>query len=100
MGVRDPMKEPAFGIVSAALSWARGADFRDLEGDTFLSDGDLVRTLRMTIQLLRQTERAYADDDHLVNVLRKARNRINRGVVDAERQLRQSTELAEDGPNP
>ncbi|MHC4600123.1 MAG: DEAD/DEAH box helicase, partial [Planctomycetota bacterium] len=96
LGIRDPMKEPVFSLVSACLAWARGAAFRDLEQDTFLSDGDLVRTLRMTIQLLRQTERAYADDDHLVNVLRKARERINRGVVDAERQLRQGAGLAEE----
>jgi superfamily II RNA helicase len=93
LGVHDPMKEPAFGIAAAALSWARGAEFRDLEYDTGSSDGDLVRTFRMTLQLLRQVEHAYPDDDHLVRLLRDARQRMNRGVVDAERQLRQGADL-------
>jgi superfamily II RNA helicase len=96
MGVRETMKEPAFGLVSAALSWARGAEFRELEEDTNISDGDLVRNLRMTIQLLRQTEHAYADDDHLTRQLRLARGKINRDVVDAEKQLRQGVDLDEE----
>jgi superfamily II RNA helicase len=93
MGVRGLMGDPVFDIASAALSWAKGASFRDLEKDTTLSDGDLVRNFRMAIQLLRQVERAFPDDDHLVHVLRDAGKRMNRDVVDAERQLRQSSEL-------
>ncbi|MHC5038129.1 MAG: DEAD/DEAH box helicase [Planctomycetota bacterium] len=89
MGIHDLMKAPAFGIAQAALAWARGATFRDLERETSLSDGDLVRTFRMTIQLLRQVEHVFRDDDPLVHALRNARDRINRGVVDAEKQLRQ-----------
>ncbi len=93
MGVRDLIKEPAFAVAATALSWARGAKFEDLEKDTSASEGDLVRVFRMTIQLLRAVERAWPEDEHLVSVLRTATKRINRGVVDAEKQLRQGTEL-------
>ena len=74
---------------------AHGAEFDNLEKDTTASEGDIVRGLRMTNQLLREAERAFGDDDHLVEVLRSARKKINRDEVDAERQLRQGTRLDE-----
>ncbi len=99
-GVKEPMKAPAFGILAAALSWVRGVPFRELELDTTASDGDLVRAFRMAIQLLRQTERAFPDDEHLAGVLKKARDKMNRDVVDAEKQLRQGAAIeAEDRGN-
>ncbi|MCU0723140.1 MAG: DEAD/DEAH box helicase [Planctomycetes bacterium] len=94
-GVREPLKLPGFGIAAAAHAWALGADFRELEKWISASDGDVVRSLRMANQLLRQAERAFHDDDHLVPLLRDARRRIDRDEVDAERQLRQGAGLVE-----
>jgi superfamily II RNA helicase len=88
-------KDLDFRMSSAAFAWSRGCDFEDFENYTTLSDGDLVRYLRIAIQLEKQTMRALADYPHFVNdpflgeKLKQAAARMNRDVVDAEKLLRQ-----------
>ncbi len=67
--------------------WAEGAEFDEILDHTTLAAGDLVRVLRMSIQLLRQTAHSLPKSDPCVSVLHEARNRIDRDVVDAKRQL-------------
>jgi superfamily II RNA helicase len=86
--LEDPTKEPDFRLQSAVASWAGGGTWDELEAHTGASDGDLVRHFRLAIQLLRTTYHGVAADDPARPRLRGAVARLNRGVVDAERQLR------------
>ena len=49
-------------------------------------EGDIIRVLRMTIQLLR-TLKNNLEDSLIVDKIREAISLINRGVVDAQAQL-------------
>ncbi len=75
-------------LSSAMLAWSQGCEFDELQKYTNLSDGDLVRTFRSAIDLLRQTRRASVDHPALRDKLLRCIMKINRDVVDAERQLR------------
>jgi superfamily II RNA helicase len=86
-GVSARTRPPDFGIAGPVQRFAEGADFDDLLGRTSLAAGDLVRVLRMTIQMLRQAAHALPADDPCVQHLEEARARIDRDVVDARRQL-------------
>jgi superfamily II RNA helicase len=84
----DRTKPLEFKLAGAAYAWARGCDWKDLEAHTAASDGDLVRFFRLALQLIRNTRHALDPQDPLRDRLRGAERRINRDVVDAERQLR------------
>ena len=86
-GIRAPTRGPDFGMAGAVQRWADGMDFDDVLDHTSLAGGDLVRLLRMTIQLLRQTAHALPPGDPCIEVLHAARHAIDRDVVDARRQL-------------
>jgi superfamily II RNA helicase len=87
LGVRDPVRPPDFGVAGVVERWAEGEAFEEVAARTSLAAGDLVRLLRMTIQLLRQAEHALPAGDPVAKVLGDARARIDRDVVDARRQL-------------
>jgi len=91
VGVADPVRKLEFRLAAAVNAWSRGADFADLLTYTAAAEGDIIRTLRMTIQVLRQVRKA-TDDEALRPKLRDAERAINRGAVDAERQLRAGCE--------
>ncbi len=87
-GIFNRVKPPDFGLSLAAFYWSRGADFEDLTEVCSTDQGDLVRTFRMTIQLLRQLREGRGVSPGLRSTVDEAVSRMNRGVVDAERQLR------------
>ncbi len=87
LGVRDVTRGPDFGIAGPVQRWAEGAAFEEVLDHTTLAAGDLVRILRMSIQLLRQAAHALPKGDPCVVVLHEAKARIDRDVVDAKRQL-------------
>jgi superfamily II RNA helicase len=80
-------KAPEFDLNAVALAWAKGASFEDLRRLTSVSEGDLVRTFRMALQLMRQLRRVLAHDDPLRAKLLDAAALVDRDVVDARRQL-------------
>ena len=86
--LEDRTKELDFRLASAIHAWAKGAEWGALEAHTGASDGDMVRFVRLTIQLMRNTSYALPKEDPLRDRLHGAVRRINRDVVDAERQLR------------
>jgi superfamily II RNA helicase len=76
-------------LTSAVYAWSKeNCGFEDLAKYTDASEGDLVRAFRMTIDLLRQTQRAIAGHNALRERLESSIKKMNRGVVDAEKQLR------------
>jgi len=80
-------KRPDFSLNSVVLAWVGGAGFEDLRRLTSASEGDLVRTLRMALQLMRQLRRVLPHDHPIRNKLAAAADRMDRDVVDARRQL-------------
>ncbi len=75
-------------LCTAMLAWSRGCDFDRLEKYARLDAGDFVRSFRLVIDQLRQIRRAMAGHTTLVDKLNRCIAKINRDVVDAERQLR------------
>jgi superfamily II RNA helicase len=94
--LEDRVKPLEFKLAGAVDAWARGCAWADLEAHTGASDGDLVRFFRLALQLLRNTYHALPREESLRAKLRGAAERLNRDVVDAERQLRLGTQ----GPAP
>lgn len=85
----EPVAPPPHPQLGGALEvWMKGAAFDKAVSAGELDEGELVRYLRMIIQLLRQLAQAPHTSDRLRAVARDARMLIDRGVVDAERQLR------------
>ena len=64
-----------------------GASFAEVTERCPIDEGELVRAFRMCIQVLREIHDAPGAES-LQDKAREAISRINRGVVDAERQLR------------
>jgi superfamily II RNA helicase len=99
--LEDRTKSLEFKLGSAVHAWAKGCDWAALEAHTGASDGDLVRFFRLALQLLRNTMHALPAEDPLRHRLRGAVRRMDRDVVDAERQLRlASQEEAPPAPAP
>jgi superfamily II RNA helicase len=66
------------GLVAA---WARGTPWRDLIANTSLDEGDVVRVLRRTVDLLAQIPYCEAISERLRSNARKALKAINRFPV-------------------
>jgi superfamily II RNA helicase len=66
----------------------RGEEFEKILRLTTADEGELVRYLRMVIQLLRELLNAPHVSEKIRANARKARKLINRDIVDAEKQLR------------
>ncbi|MDP3723002.1 MAG: DEAD/DEAH box helicase [Candidatus Omnitrophota bacterium] len=81
-------KAPVFHLTHALDAWMSNAPFERLARLCGADEGEIVRYFRMTIQLLRQLAENPAGDAALRAVADKAWRRINRGVIDAEAQLR------------
>ncbi|MCA8947894.1 MAG: DEAD/DEAH box helicase [Planctomycetes bacterium] len=86
-GVAHPIKEPDWGIAPAVDSWSRGGSIEDLERLAHSDAGDVVRTLRMAIQMMRQVRLAVGRGEALGARLDEAVVAINRDAVDAKRQF-------------
>jgi superfamily II RNA helicase len=84
-GILQTINEPDFSYASAVLAWAKGCSLNDLLAYG-VPEGDVVRALRMTVQLLR-TLRDALPDPELADRMRAAVELVNRDVVDAQAQL-------------
>ena len=81
------VKAPDWGLTEAAAAWIDGAPFEEVEELSDATPGDVVRNLRMAVQLMRQVRRAIDPDWDLRERLADAMEAIHRDVVDARRQL-------------
>ncbi|HEB52418.1 MAG TPA: DEAD/DEAH box helicase [bacterium] len=86
-GIQNPIKEPDWGIAPAVDCWSRGGDIEDLERLSHGDAGDVVRTLRMAIQMMRQVAQQVGKRESLAARLEEAIVAINRDAVDAKRQF-------------
>jgi superfamily II RNA helicase len=90
IGIRELTPRLDFSLSGMVRAWVRGEDFETLERMTGLDEGEIVRNLRRTMQLLREIRSAARGRSDLAKRLSSAITAINRDVVDAERQLRVS----------
>ena len=72
---------------AAVDCWSRGGTVDDLERLAHTDAGDVVRTLRMAIQMMRQVRMTVGKGEALGARLEEASVAINRDVVDAKRQF-------------
>ena len=86
-GIPNPMRQADWGLTRPLMDWMRGASLEELEERMDTGAGDFVRTLRMTVQLLRNTRRSVDKSWDLHERLGEAIEMINRGEVDAAHQL-------------
>jgi superfamily II RNA helicase len=83
--VEPPIRELDFSLAAPVYSWANGCSLKELESFG-IPEGDLIRLLRMTIQLLR-TLRDAIPDPYIADRMHEALLLINRDVVDAQAEL-------------
>jgi superfamily II RNA helicase len=88
LGLANTLKPLDWGLSAAVRAWTQGAPFWDLRDFTTSRDGDLVRSFRMGVQLLRQFAQAVPGDEELTDRLWEAFALLNRDEVDAEAQIR------------
>jgi superfamily II RNA helicase len=86
-GLDDLTQDVNFGLSAPIYAWAKGAAFEDLRGLTNISDGDIVRNLRLTIQIMRNVRNALVGEPEIRRKFEKAMDMLNRDEVDAKRQL-------------
>lgn len=86
--VAPPTKPPYFHLARPIEAWTHGKDFEQICKLTSEDEGSLVRYIRMVIQLLREIANAPHASEGLKAKARRARDLIDRDVVDAEKQLR------------
>jgi superfamily II RNA helicase len=83
--IKTPIRELDFMLAAPVYAWASGCGLKDLLGFG-IPEGDMVRLLRMTIQLLR-TLRDRIPDPVIAERMHEALLLINRDVIDAQAEL-------------
>ena len=83
-------KAPYFHLALAMEYWLRGTDFSKIQRYTDTDEGEVVRYFRMAIQILREIRDNPVSSTLLKDRIKETIRMINRDVVDAEKQLRES----------
>jgi superfamily II RNA helicase len=92
LGIHPPTRRLDFKIGSVVQAWWDGWSFDEIGTLTNASHGDLVRTLRLILQLVRQMKKVFAADAGLSEQFGRIFDRINREEIDAQRQLEMGDE--------
>jgi superfamily II RNA helicase len=80
-------KKYFYHLSTALEAWIAGKDFRALASYTKVDEGELIRYFRMAIQILREILSADVSPS-LREKIKRILAKINRGIIDAEKQLR------------
>ncbi len=88
-GIYPFSKPPHFNLAKAMEGWMHGAKFDKILQLTDTDEGELIRYFRMSVQILREIKDAPISPV-LTERISGAIRSINRDVVDAEKQLRES----------
>jgi superfamily II RNA helicase len=83
-------KQPYFHLSNAIEAWLRGTSFDKILRLTDTDEGEVVRYFRMAVQILREINEARVSSQVLRERIRETARVINRDIVDAEKQLRES----------
>ncbi|HLF18786.1 MAG TPA: DEAD/DEAH box helicase [Candidatus Omnitrophota bacterium] len=86
-GLRDYTKRYHFHLSPAMEAWIKGASFDEILKETEADEGEIVRAFRMCIQVLNEI--AQAPVSHVLkSKIYSLKDKINRDVIDSEKQLR------------
>ncbi len=80
-------KIPHFHLAPAIETWMSGKDFNQVKEISCIDEGEIVRYFRMVAQLLREIQDAKCTSENLKENVRATFKKINRDIVNAERQL-------------
>ena len=83
--ITQPIQEMDFSLAAPVFAWSNGCSLAELESYG-IPEGDLVRVLRMSIQLMR-TLRNKINDPVISDRMHEALLLVNRGIVDAQAEL-------------
>ena len=86
-GIQPPLRPADWGLTELTLAFCDGGDLVELAENVDLSPGDVVRTFRLAIQLMRQVRLAIDPAWDLAWALERAQGLLDRDEVDARRQL-------------
>lgn len=90
--IRPLSKHFEFHLSGPLLDWMNGRPFAEVVEASGVDEGEFIRYLRMTVQVLRELS-ASSISRNLKKTVRETMLRINRDDIDAESQLLQITEL-------
>lgn len=79
-----------FHLSEACKIWFQGGDFYQLAKSCDIDEGEIVRYFRMSIQVFREIYSCRTINEPLKIKIVNCLKRLNRGVIDAEKQLRQA----------
>ena len=88
-GIYPYSKSPHFNLAKATECWIGGMKFSKLLQFTDTDEGELIRYFRMAVQILREIKDAPISPTLAARITRTMRL-LNRDIVDAEKQLRES----------
>jgi len=83
-------KKAFFHLSEVSRLWFQGIDFSKLHRFSSVDEGEIVRYFRMSLQVLRQIYSSEIIDSTLKQKISSCLRRVNRGVVDAQKQLEQN----------
>ncbi|MFA6281312.1 MAG: DEAD/DEAH box helicase [Candidatus Omnitrophota bacterium] len=78
-----------FHLNEVASAWARGASFERINRFCEIDEGEIVRYFRMSIQVLKEMHSSKIISESLKAKIYHILSKVNRDVIDAEKQLRQ-----------
>ncbi len=85
-----PLSKKFFFYLSGfCRMWFAGASFSKISQVCTIDEGEIVRYFRMAIQVLREISTSNAITDSLRARISNCLKKVNRDVIDAEKQLRQ-----------
>lgn len=87
-GILPLSKEFHYHLSPSLEAWMRGEDFDKILSYSNVDEGEIIRYFRMCIQILREILDTPASKN-LKHKIKRAIDRINRDIIDAERQLRE-----------
>jgi superfamily II RNA helicase len=79
--------KPHFQLAKPLQSWLRGEDFEKIAAMTPIDEGEIIRNFRMANQVLRDMNQRIIPDSLREKII-KASSLLNRGIVNAEWQLK------------
>jgi len=85
-----PLSKKFFFYLSEICQmWFAGASFSKISQHCTIDEGEIVRYFRMAIQVLREISTSSAITESLKRKISNCLKKVNRDVIDAEKQLRQ-----------
>ncbi len=83
-------KQPYFHLSNSVEAWLRGTNFAKTIQFTDTDEGEIIRYFRMSIQILREINKTKVASQVLKQKIQETISVINRDIIDAEKQLRES----------